>query len=71
MTYRVGHGNIEVSDDVYDSLAKATMGGDVPMLNESDEDSAEAFEGFLVIFEKRMQWIGNMRLKTLKNNPQN
>lgn len=30
MTYRVGHGNIEVSDDVYDSLAKATMGGGCP-----------------------------------------
>lgn len=50
---------------------KLRWGGDVPMLNESDEDSAEASEGFLVIFEKRMQWIGNMRLKTLKNNPQN
>mgnify|MGYP007056485197 CR=1 FL=1 len=25
--------------------------------------------GFLIISEKQMQWIGNMRLKTLKNNP--
>lgn len=45
MTYRVGLGNVEVPDDVYDSLAKCyDEGGDVPMPNESDEDSAEASE---------------------------
>ena len=45
MTYRVGLGNVEVPDDVDDSLAKCyDEGGDVPMPNESDEYSAEASE---------------------------
>ncbi|RGV56524.1 hypothetical protein DWW00_22715 [Bacteroides fragilis] len=45
MTYRVGLGNVEVPDDVYDFFAKCyDEGGDVPMPNESDEDSAEAYE---------------------------
>lgn len=45
MTYRVGLGNVEVPDDVYDSLAKCyDEGGDVPMPNESDEGFAEASE---------------------------
>ena len=34
MTYRVGLGNVEVPDDVYDSLSKCyDEGGDVPMPN--------------------------------------
>jgi len=45
MTYRVGLGNVEVPDDVYDSLVKCyDEGGDVPIPNKSDEDSAEASE---------------------------
>ena len=38
MTYRVGLGNVEVPDDVYDSLAKCyDEGGDVPMPKEASE----------------------------------
>lgn len=45
MTYRVGLGNVEVPDDVYDSLVKCyDEGGNVPIPNKSDEDSAEASE---------------------------
>ena len=35
MTYRVGLGNVEISDDVYDALAKCyDEGGEVPMQGE-------------------------------------
>ena len=45
MTYRVGLCDVEVPDDVYDSLAKCyDEGGDVPMPGESDKDSVEASE---------------------------
>ena len=64
VTYRVELDNVEVPDDVYDSLANCyDWGGVVPNPSESDEDS-----GFLTISEKLMQWIGNMILKILNNN---
>lgn len=45
VTYRVSLGNVEVSDDAYEALGECyDKGGDVPMPNESDEDSAEASE---------------------------
>ncbi len=45
VTYRVELDNVEVPDDVYDSLANCyDWGGVVPNPSESDEDSAKASE---------------------------
>lgn len=69
MTYRVGLGNVEVPDDVYDSLVKCyDEGGNVPILTKVTKTLRKHLNGFLTISEKLMQWIGNMRLTILKNN---
>lgn len=66
VTYRVGLGNVEVPDEVYNELAKAyDEGGDVP---EWDDELENAKNGLVIIFEKRMQWNGNMRLMIFKMN---
>lgn len=66
VTYRVGLGNVEVPDEVYNELAKAyDEGGDVP---EWDDEPENAKNGLVIIFEKRMQWNGNMRLMIFKMN---
>lgn len=39
VTYRVGLGNVEVTDEVYDQLSQCynEWGGDVPALSETEE----------------------------------
>lgn len=66
VTYRVGLGNVEVPDEVYNELAKAyDEGGDVP---EWDDELETQKNGLVIIFEKRMQWNGNMKLTIFKMN---
>lgn len=66
VTYRVGLGNVEVPDEVYNELAKAyDEGGDVP---EGMMSLKTQKNGLVIIFEKRMQWNGNMKLTIFKMN---
>lgn len=66
VTYRVGLGNVEVPDEVYNELAKAyDEGSDVP---EGMMSLKTQKNGLVIIFEKRMQWNGNMRLMIFKMN---
>lgn len=66
VTYRVGLSNVEVPDEVYDELAKAyDEGGYVPEWNDELEN---ANEWLLDISDKRMQWIGSLRLTIFKMN---
>lgn len=62
MTYRVGLGNVEVPDDVYDFLQNAMMKVEMfQCLTKVTKTLRKHMNGFLIISEKRMQWIGNMR----------
>lgn len=69
VTYRVELDNVEVPDDVYDSLANATIGVESsPIPVKVTKTLRKHLNGFLTISEKLMQWIGNMILKILNNN---